>query len=113
MSFRSSPILPVVDKKTRTGSYSAVTAPRPRALDRVDEAADPVLEDVRQVADRVAVREEVPAARAVAVVVEPRAEDEVRGDAEEEAIVPSAWSYGQKCVHACINKKIRGLARLT
>lgn len=43
----------------------------------VEDAAGPVLDEVGDVADGVAVGEEVPTAGAVAVVVEPGAEDEV------------------------------------
>lgn len=43
------------------------------------------MENIRDVTDGVAVRKKVPAARAVAVIVEPRAEDEVGGDTQEES----------------------------
>jgi hypothetical protein len=55
--------------------YSAVAAPTPPTRDRTNDPPRPVLEQIRQVSDRVAVREEVPAAGTVAVVVEPGAED--------------------------------------
>lgn len=50
----------------------------------VEHPLNPVLEDIWNVAQGVTVREKVPAAGAVAVVVQPRAEDEVCGDGEEE-----------------------------
>jgi hypothetical protein len=53
-------------------------------LQCVDHASDPVFEEVGDVAEGIAVREKVPATGAVAVVVEPGAEDEVGGDAEED-----------------------------
>ena len=55
----------------------------------VDHAANPVFEEVRDVTKGIAMREEVPAPGAVAVVVEPGAEDEVGGDAEEEGSEPA------------------------
>lgn len=45
---------------------------------------DPVLEDIGDIADGVTMREEIPPTGAVAIVVEPGAEDEVGGDAEED-----------------------------
>lgn len=53
-------------------------------MQRVDHAADPVFEEVWDVAEGITVREEIPATGAVAVVVEPGAEDQVGGDAEED-----------------------------
>lgn len=53
-------------------------------MQRVDHAANPVFEEVGDVAEGIAVWEEVPATGTVAVVVEPGAEDEVGGDAEED-----------------------------
>lgn len=52
-------------------------------MQSIDHTTDPVLEEVGEFADSVAVWEEVPATGAVAVVVEPGAKDEVGGDAEE------------------------------
>lgn len=46
----------------------------------------PLLEQIRHVADGVTVRQQIPASCAVAVVVEPAAEDEIGGYAEEEAV---------------------------
>ena len=67
-----------------------VAAPTAAALDRVEHPADPVLQQVGHVAEGVAVREQVPAAGAVARVVEPGAEDEVRCDGEKEAVCVSS-----------------------
>lgn len=72
--------------KQQVRLHRAIPAPRPRPLKRVDHPLHPVLQDVRDIADGVGVREEVPAAGSVAVVVEPRAEDEVCGGAEEDAV---------------------------
>lgn len=67
-------------------SNRAVTASRPAPLERINDPSEPVLENIRNVTEGVAVREEVPATGTVAVVVEPGAENKVRGDAEEEAV---------------------------
>ena len=68
-------------------SNSRITAPTPTPLHRLENLTPKVLSDVGHVADGVAVGEQVPAAGAVAVVVEPGAENEVGCDAEEEASV--------------------------
>lgn len=65
-------------------SNSTVSTPRATPLQCVDHATDPILEDIRDVTDGVAVGEEVPTTGTVAVVVEPGAENEVGGDAQEE-----------------------------
>lgn len=52
-------------------------------MESIDYPTEPVLEEVGDIADGVAVGEEIPAAGAVAVVVEPGTEDEVGSDAEE------------------------------
>lgn len=67
--------------------HRAVAASGPRSLQRVDHPPQPVLEDIRNIAQSVAVWQQIPAASAVAVVVQPRAEDEVGGDAEEDTIL--------------------------
>lgn len=54
-------------------------------MHRVDHAFDPVIEDVRDVADGVAVREQIPATGTVTVVVEPGSENEIGCRAEEDA----------------------------
>lgn len=64
--------------------YRAVPASRPRPLQCVDHAANPVFEEVGDVTEGIAMREKVPATGAEAVVVEPGAEDEIGGDAEED-----------------------------
>jgi hypothetical protein len=71
-------------------SHSAISAPAPRVLHCTDDLASKILENVRDITDCVAVREEVPAAGAIAVVVEPRAENEVGGSRKEEAVDVSA-----------------------
>jgi hypothetical protein len=52
-------------------------------LQGIDHTTEPVLEEVRDIADGVTVREKVPATGAVTVVVEPGTKDEVGSDAEE------------------------------
>ena len=80
------------------GSHGAVTAPAAAPLNRVEGPARPVLEEVGNVADSVAVRQEVPAAGAVAVVVEPGSEDQVGRGAEEDAGgVFSVSGYCSRC----------------
>lgn len=66
-------------------SHSTIPSPAPTTLQRVPDPARKVLQDIGNIADSVAVREEIPAASAVAVVVEPGAEDEVGGDDHEQA----------------------------
>lgn len=51
----------------------------------VHHPSEPILEYIRHVPNRVTMRKQIPSPSTVAVVVEPRAEDEVRGDAKEEA----------------------------
>jgi hypothetical protein len=53
-------------------------------LQCINYPLQPVLEEIGHVPDRVAVREKIPATGPVAVIVEPRAEDEVCSGAEEE-----------------------------
>jgi hypothetical protein len=53
-------------------------------LQCVDHAANPVFHEVGDIAEGIAVWKKIPATGAVAVVVEPGAEDEVGGDAEED-----------------------------
>jgi hypothetical protein len=67
-----------------TRLYRAVPASRAGPLQCVDHASDPVFEEIGDVAEGIAVWEKVPSTGAVAVVVEPRTEDEVCGDAEED-----------------------------
>lgn len=57
--------------------HSTVPAPRSPALHRIDHFSEPVLENVRHVADGVAVRDKIPAPRVVAGVIVPDGEDEV------------------------------------
>lgn len=66
-------------------SDSTVAPATSAPLYRVKHPPSPVLEQVRDVADSVAVGDEVPASGPVAVVVEPRAEDEVGRGSEEDA----------------------------
>jgi hypothetical protein len=70
----------------RLGLYSAVPAPTPPSLHGTDDLPPKVLEDVGNIADRVAVGEEVPSAGAVAVVIEPGAEDQICSCREEESV---------------------------
>jgi hypothetical protein len=63
-------------------------------LDTVEDPTEPVLHQIGDVADGVAVRQKVPATSAISVVVEPRAEDQVRGDAEEDTALRLVMKYG-------------------
>lgn len=74
----------------------AVPAPATRPLNRVEDSPHPVLQQVRDVADGVAMGEQVPAPGPVPVVVEPGPENQIRGDAQEDATSPSAKF---SCVH--------------
>lgn len=83
---------PDVNKRKRTtyttlyltALYRTVTASGPRSLERVDHPTEPILEDIRNIPDSVAVREEIPSPGAVAVIIKPGAKDKVGSDAEEE-----------------------------
>lgn len=66
-------------------SDSAIASATASALDGVEHPARPVLEEVGDVAQGVAVGEEIPASCAVTVVVEPRAKDQVCRNAKEDA----------------------------
>ena len=65
--------------------HCTVPASRPWSLYCAHHPPSPVLHQIWNVANGVAVGQKIPAPCAVAVVVQPRAEDEVCGDAEEEA----------------------------
>ena len=67
--------------------HSGISAPATGTLNGGCDAAGPILNDVRNVADCVTMRQEIPAPSSVAVVVEPGAEDEVGGGYEEQAVV--------------------------
>lgn len=58
--------------------YCRIASPGSGALHRVHHPPSPVLEEVGNVSQCITVRQQVPAPRAVAVVIEPGAEDEVR-----------------------------------
>lgn len=66
-----------------TATYSVVTATVAAPTDHADDIPCPFLEEIWHVPDGVAMWQEVPSARAMPAVVEPRAEDEVRGDEQE------------------------------
>ena len=68
-------------------SYCRVASPGTSALYGVEDPPGPVLEKVGDIANRVTVRQQIPTAGAVAVVVEPGAEDEVGRRAEEDAAI--------------------------
>ena len=70
-----------------------VTTPASTSLNSVECSPKPVLEQVRNVADRVTMGQEIPTASTVAVVVEPRAEDEVRCGAEKDPDYVSIMSW--------------------
>lgn len=60
--------------------YSGISSSRTGALKGIDHSAQPVLENVRDVANGVSMGEKVPSSSTVAVVVQPGAEDEVCSD---------------------------------
>lgn len=70
--------------RKQTTLHRTIATSRPCPLEGVHHPSEPVLHNVRHISDCVAVREEIPSPGTVAVVVEPGAEDEVRGGAEEE-----------------------------
>lgn len=65
-------------------SHSSISSSASAALYGTHDLPREVFCNVWDVADRVAVRKKVPASSAIAVVVEPRAKDEVSSDGEEE-----------------------------
>ena len=70
-------------------SNSTVSTPAARTLDRIHNLAPQILDDVWDIANSVAVGEKVPAAGAIAVVVEPGTEDKVCRGGEKETVVSS------------------------
>jgi hypothetical protein len=66
--------------------YSTIPSSTPPTGHRTDHFSRPVLEQVWDISDGVAVGEEIPTSGSVAVVVEPGSEDQVGGYAEEEAV---------------------------
>lgn len=76
--------------------HGTIASPRSRPLKGVDYSSEPILEDIRHVADCVSVREEIPPTGTVAVVVEPGAENEVGSDTEEEAVEVGRLVYAKE-----------------
>lgn len=70
---------------SRGRSYGAVSAPPSAAGERASQATCPILEDVWNVSNGVAVRHQVPSSCAVPVVVQPSAEDQIRRQRHEQA----------------------------
>lgn len=66
-------------------SYCRVAAPGTSALYRVENPPRPVLEEVGNIAYSVAVRQQIPSAGTITVVVEPRPKDQVRSSTKEYA----------------------------
>jgi hypothetical protein len=66
--------------------YSTIPSSTPPTGHRTDHFSRPVLEQIWDISDGVAVGEEIPTSGAVAVVVEPRSEDQVGGYTEKEAV---------------------------
>lgn len=67
-------------------SYRRVAPSGTGALHRVEDPPRPVLEEVRDIADGVTVRQQVPAAGAVAVIVQPGPKDQVGRSSQEHAV---------------------------
>jgi hypothetical protein len=66
--------------------YSTIPSSTPPTGHRTDHFSRPVLEQVWDISDGVAVGEEIPPSGSVAVVVEPGSEDQIGGYADEEAV---------------------------
>jgi hypothetical protein len=66
--------------------YSTIPSSTPPTGHRTDHFFRPVLEQVWDISDGVAVGEEIPTSGSVAVVIEPGSEDQVGGYTEEEAV---------------------------
>jgi hypothetical protein len=66
------------------GLDSSITPSAAACLYSPHDLARKVLCNVRDVAERIRMGEKIPATSAVTVVIEPRAEDEVGGDCEED-----------------------------
>lgn len=75
--FAQTPPESTMQDRAYTRSDGRVPAPTPTTLDGLEDLTPKVLRNVWHVADGIAVRKKVPAASTVAVVVEPRAKDEV------------------------------------
>ena len=84
ITFTTKHLTLTIRKETRL--HRTIATSRPCPLEGVHHPSEPVLHNVRHVPNRVAVREEIPSPGTVAVIVEPGAEDEVRGGAEEETV---------------------------
>lgn len=82
----SSPSQSSLVSLSRPPSNRRVPTPGPGALDRVQHPPHPVLEQVGDVPDGVAVGEQVPAPGPVAVVVEPAPKDQVGRRGEEDTV---------------------------
>ena len=66
-------------------SYRRITPSTTTALHCIQDPSHPVFEEVWNVSDGIAVREQIPASSTVSVIVEPRAEDKVGRGREESA----------------------------
>lgn len=85
-----------------------ITTPTPTALHRVNDAPHPVFQEVGDISDGVAVRQEVPTAGAIAVVVEPGAEDQVGSRCEEEATIVCQYRGYMRWIERAWNKGWKG-----
>ena len=79
--------------RSTTPSNSTITSPTPASLHRIQNSPCPVLEKIGDVADGVAVGQEVPAPGSVAVVVQPGSEYEVGRRAEKDAEAAVSFGY--------------------
>ena len=84
ITFTTKHLTLTIRKETRL--HRTIATSRPCPLEGVHHPSEPVLHNVRHVPNGVAVREEIPSPGTVAVIVEPGAEDEVRGGAEEKTV---------------------------
>lgn len=89
------------DAAHETPSNSTVSAPTSAALDSVECPPKPVLEQERHIADAVAVGQQIPASRAIPVVVQPGAEDQVCRRTEEEPEITDRVRKGLEDHRGC------------
>lgn len=87
-------------------SDSRVSTPGSTALNSVHNSPDPVLKKIRDVPDGVAMRQQIPAPSAVAVVIQPAPKDQIRGCGKEDTVA-------QLLVYSCFTRRSVGKERET
>ena len=76
-----------------TRSNCTISAPRTSSLYRVDDPSHPIPEEIGYVPNRFRVRHKIPTSGRVSIIIEPAAENEVRGDAHECAVEGSQLNH--------------------